>query len=181
MPALRILVVAIVGLCCGTSVASAQADRSPQASSSASMDELVAEVRALRAEILQTASVSIRTQLLIGRLQLQEQRVTAVARDLASLRERLVEDERERAMVTMRLKEMESAQPNTLSPEQRADLENHVKTMKIEFEMGEKADQQKRLQEVELANLLMLEQGRWQDFNSRLDEIERQLSNRGRP
>jgi len=46
-------------------------------------DALLAEVRALRAEVTQVTSAGIRTQVLVARLQLQEQRVLNAARQLA--------------------------------------------------------------------------------------------------
>ena len=56
----------------------------------ASMDELVAEVRALRAEIQQMADSSIRAQLLVARLQVQEQRIAGIARQLSDTGSRSV-------------------------------------------------------------------------------------------
>jgi hypothetical protein len=47
-----------------------------------SEDPLLAEVRALRAEVHQIVSASIRTQLLVARLHLQEQQVLMAGRQL---------------------------------------------------------------------------------------------------
>src|SRR5215510_14034114 len=52
-------------------------------------DALLAEVRALRAEVNDATSASVRMQLLIARLQLQEGRVVAVSRQLADARDAL--------------------------------------------------------------------------------------------
>ena len=52
-------------------------------------DDLLAEVRALRAEINQVAGESIRAQLFVARLQLQEQRVNEVTRQLSDVQSRL--------------------------------------------------------------------------------------------
>jgi hypothetical protein len=46
----------------------------------ATLDELVVEVQALRAEMNQAAAASIRAQLLVGRLQMEDQRISGVVR-----------------------------------------------------------------------------------------------------
>ena len=52
-------------------------------------DELLAEVRALRAEVNNAARAGMRAQLLGMRLQLQEQRIGVVSRQLTEVQERL--------------------------------------------------------------------------------------------
>ena len=47
------------------------------------------EVRALRADIQQMADASIRAQLLVARLQVQEQRIAGIARQLAETEEQM--------------------------------------------------------------------------------------------
>src|SRR6188508_1202901 len=55
----------------------------------ATLDELVVEVQALRAEMNQAAAASIRAQLLVGRLQIEDQRISAVVRDLEAVQAEL--------------------------------------------------------------------------------------------
>ncbi len=61
-----------------------------------------------------------------------------------------------------------------LVPEQQKDIE----MMKAQLAQTQREEQQLRMQETELSNQLTAEQGRWIDFNARLDELERQLLNR---
>src|SRR5687768_2928 len=65
-------------------VATAQAQREP-----ASTDDLLTEVRGLRSEINEAAGASIRAQLLVARLQLQEHRITTLAGQLEEIRRML--------------------------------------------------------------------------------------------
>ena len=65
-------------------VASGQAQRPD-----ATLDELVVEVQALRAEMNQAASASIRAQLLVGRLQMEDQRIAGVVRELDAVQAEL--------------------------------------------------------------------------------------------
>ena len=64
----------------GAAVLSAQAPSPPTSSTRpASIEDLVDEVRGLRADIQQMADSSIRAQLLVARLQVQEQRIAGIA------------------------------------------------------------------------------------------------------
>src|SRR4051794_31513943 len=54
-----------------------------------SYDALVAEVHGLRGDIAQVTSASIRTQLLVGRLQLQEQRIAALSKQFDDVHTRV--------------------------------------------------------------------------------------------
>jgi len=69
--------VVLIGI---AAVVAGQSARVAPSTTTASLDDLLAEVRELRAEIHQAAGASIRTQLLVARLQLQEQRLNAVFR-----------------------------------------------------------------------------------------------------
>jgi len=57
---------------------------------SASLDDLLQEVRGFRADLNQSAGASMRMQLLLARLQLQEHRITAVADQLEEVKRMLV-------------------------------------------------------------------------------------------
>src|SRR5207249_8955825 len=81
-----------------------QAQRSP-----ATLDDLLVEVRGLRADGSQAASASIRAQLLMGRLQLQEQRIMTVSGQLAIARQQLTAVEDGLSQVNANLKQLETA------------------------------------------------------------------------
>jgi hypothetical protein len=74
--------VVLIGI---AAVVAGQSARVAPSTTTSSLDDLLAEVRELRAEIHQAAGASIRTQLLVARLQLQEQRLNAVAQQLADV------------------------------------------------------------------------------------------------
>ena len=67
-------------------VVSGQPQRSP-----AALDNLLAEVRAMRAEINRAAAASMQTQLVTARLRLQESRVVALAQQLNSVRQQMAQ------------------------------------------------------------------------------------------
>ena len=54
-------------------------------------------------------------------------------------------------------------------------VETQASEMKERVAQFQKEAQELRTQEIEVSNQLTTEQGRWLDFNSRLDELERLL------
>ena len=71
---------------------------------------------------------------------------------------------------------MEAALQNpALDPDPRKDLETNLPFLKNRLAEMRREDQQLRNQEGELLGLIATEQGRWSDFNTSLDELERQL------
>jgi hypothetical protein len=151
---------------------SAQSDRP-----AAFLDDLLAEVRALRGEISRASAVSIRTQLLTARLQLQEQRILFGSRQLAEV-QRLIATARQQsnaAELSLQLVNLDEAR-RTLTPGELEDFEREIAQRKFQLQGKVEAEQQLSTQERELFNSLSAEQGRWADFNQRLDEIERSLA-----
>jgi hypothetical protein len=140
-----------------------------------SLDELLAEVRGLRTEINQAAGANIRTQLFVARLQLQEQRVNAVARQLGDVQERLASIQQGQAAMLERLAATEEGQ-NHLRPEDRSD--DQVRALKLQLEQIQRREQDLRVQEATVSGTLATEQSRWTDINARLDALERSLPGR---
>lgn len=71
--------VGVMALCL-TALASAQMRQGP-----ASLDDVLVELRGIRADLAETSSASVRSQLLVARLQLQEQRINGLMRQIAEV------------------------------------------------------------------------------------------------
>jgi len=56
----------------------------------ASLDDVLVELRGIRADLAETSSASVRAQLLMARLQLQQQRIFGLARQLGDLQNQAV-------------------------------------------------------------------------------------------
>jgi hypothetical protein len=138
-------------------------------------DDLLAEVRALRAEINQVAGESIRAQLFVARLQLQEQRVNEVTRQLSDVQTRLATVQQAQLAMRERLRATAEGQA-LLSPEDRSD--DQIRALTLQLEQGQGREQELQNQEAALANAVIAEQKRWADFNNRLDALERSLPQR---
>jgi chromosome segregation ATPase len=138
----------------------------------------LSEVRGLRADISGFASSSLRAQLLMGRLQLQEQRILTLGRKLAEVQSSLATSRKEVAEQQLRsqawgnrLKTSDAAERQRLeavNPNPKTQLhEIQVRARELEAE------------QIELINQINAEQDRWTDFNTRLDALERLLPTGG--
>lgn len=135
----------------------------------ASMDDLVTEVRALRADIQQMADASIRAQLLVARLQVQEQRIAGITKQLTETAEQIrALDGARNPFLTEMLKnlEKEPAEPGEASL---------FDGMKAQLEKIENGDPALKERHATLSRLLAEEQARWVAFNAQLEALEKLL------
>ena len=157
----------VIGICLAVVVvggAAGQAQRSP-----ATLDDLVTEVRTMRAEMNRAASASIRAQLLTARMTLQELRLSTAAQQLANVRQQLADSRIRLAPSTDQIKPAMETNSQILAP------------LRYTVQQEQRRTQELRNEEAELMRLVESEEDRWVDFNARLDELERSLSQgRGR-
>lgn len=135
-------------------------------------DELLAEVRALRADINNASRSGMRAQLLGMRLQLQEQRIGVLSRQLAEVQERLRANGQAQTTIGAQLKMfpwMNPAQKDAAGEgfgQILAPFKAHVAEL-------ERTDQRLKSEEADLQRLLAAEQSRWAAFNAQIEELER--------
>jgi chromosome segregation ATPase len=142
-------------------------------------DPLLAEVKALRAELNQAAGTSIRTQLLVARLQLQEQRINTVAKQLTDVQAQRTGNDFGLTQMAARIKQLEeSGRDGSMPADARKGLEQEAQSMKAPMNQMRQRSQELSAQESTLSGQLASEQSRWMDFNGRLDEIEREIRDR---
>ena len=159
-----LLVIAVVA------VVSAQGGQSAPARTQ--MDELLAEVRAIRADIDRASAASLRGQLLGMRLQLQEQRITGLSRQLSEVQNRLRGNEQTRVSLANALK-MFSGQKAETSAEEKKAMEFIFGPLKQQLAGLDKADAELKQEEADLLGHLQQEQNRWTAFNGQIEELER--------
>jgi chromosome segregation ATPase len=162
--------VCIVGV-----ASSAQTPRLTQVSSSSSLDDLLAEIRGLRAEIRQAAGASIRTQLLVARLEVQEQRVNAVARQLADVQGPLATIRQDVASKQAFIRQWEDAGARSADPAEQRSVQHLMYQYRMDIEQLQEQERDLRGRESSLFATLTAEQNRWGQFNDRLDALERSL------
>ena len=161
---------AVAGFLVGVAAfVSAQAERK-----AATLDDLLAEMQGLRADLGRTSNATIRMQLLIARLSLQEQRIAVLSNQRADVSARLAAAVRERVEVETRVKNLQNAIPGA-NLQMREEIESALKSESQLLSQRLEAERQLGLQETDLTGMIESERGRWQDFNVRLDELERSL------
>ena len=148
-----------------------------QTAAPSTMEALLTEVRGLRGEVHQAAGASIRTQLLVARLSLQEQRINGVAKQLTDVQTQRAAIEGPTAQFDQRFNRLEELlRSASTPPDQRHQLEQEMESMKLV--RGDMRQRLQRLvnQESTFAAQLATEQSRWVEFNDRLDQIEREIA-----
>jgi len=163
-------------IACGLLIAGAVAVSGQSQRQPATLDDLLMEIRGLRADLRQTTRASAQMQLLTARLQLQEQRLAVLSNQRNDVNGRLAVETRLRADAqgnVQRFEEMKNRNESVGIP--RAELESQEQMFKGTFTQHRDAEQQLRGQESDLSAQIAAEQNRWQDFNNRLDELERSL------
>jgi chromosome segregation ATPase len=141
----------------------------------ATLDELVVEVQALRAEMNQAAAASIRAQLLVGRLQMEDQRIAGVARELEAVQADLVANAQARADAATKLKAVEEAALGATN-DVREEAEKQLAATKASAQQADRRQQALKRRESALTKELQEDQARWQQINARLETFEQGIS-----
>ena len=162
----------LVAVCVtGAAIVSGQSQRGP-----ATLDDVVNEIRGLRADLRKTTAATTQVQLLTVRLQLQEQRIAVLSNQRNDISTRLAVETRLRSDAERQVQVFEDTKNrNEEVGVSRAELEGQEKVFKNMFAMHHDAEEQLRAQEAQLSSDIANEQNRWQDFNNRLYELERSL------
>jgi hypothetical protein len=146
--------------------------RTPPTAAPATMDDVLNELRALRTELRESSAASLRAQLLVARLQLQEQRLNTVWRQLSEVEDKLQANETNRTGPEQILKMM-GLEPGAEPPKEMASI---VEMFKNQMAASEKADSDLKLRQTELMQLMTQEQSRWTAFNAQLETLEQALT-----
>jgi chromosome segregation ATPase len=137
--------------------------------------ELLVEVRGLRQAMERAATVGARIQLLVARVQLQEQRIAESSRRLVTVREQLSKIDADIAAMLLQANTFEKV-ANSFPPEQKEDHQRMVETFKAQAATLEKRKLDLANEESLLLQQVSADQNRWSDVNGQLDDIERALA-----
>jgi len=144
------------------------------------LPSLLVEVRGLRAAIEQMASAGPRVQLALGRLQLQEQRLNTLIVKLDGIREKLAMNQRQATQRQLQIAQFEQAIKDSPNAEEREQASHMLGMMKVEITDANNELQRLTAEEASTAADIAGEQSRWNDFNQRLEELERSLGKTSR-
>ena len=166
------LVVIVLLACVGTVLLAQAAARTPAEDSHAA---LLAEVRALRAEVRQVAGAGIRSQLLVARLQLQEQRVVIAGRQLLEVQNSLTAIRQEIAGEQARLEQLKDSLSRR-TPEGQIQVHKAMVEAKAQIERQQRQEAELRARETESLRAVNDAQAHWMTFSERLDALEQSLA-----
>ena len=152
------------------------AQTSPRPAVDTSMTQLVAEIRTLREAVERSTLVTAQSQLLLGRLQLQEGRLATLGRQVTDARQRLNESLRHESDVSRELERMGAAAERASSQEMRDEMAVVLPRLRGELKQRQAQTAQYRADEQAASAALAEEQQRWVDFNSRLEALERTIA-----
>jgi chromosome segregation ATPase len=147
-----------------------------QASGPDVLPALLQEVRGLRAAMEQMATSNAHAQLLVGRLQLQEGRMTSMIHRLDTVRDEKAKAQREYEQIRGSLRMLDGDRPPNDMPDR--DREQLLAGIKHEVDAAKANVDRLAAEETQLTSDLAAEQGRWIEINQRLDELERALAKR---
>jgi hypothetical protein len=149
-------------------------------STPATLDDLLSEIRGLRADIATSSSITVRSQLLVARMQIEEQRIVSILRQITEQQNEMAGARQMIAANEAQLKMAENELAGATGDERRAaelalgEVKVRIGPVLAQFQ---RRAQELSLRESELMNQLATEQSRWTDFNDRLDALERSAQN----
>jgi hypothetical protein len=112
--------------------------------------------------------------LLTARIQAQEQRLIYLDRQRVDSSTRRSSHQQMISAMAANVPRLNEAL-STVPPEERRAIEQQIEQQKRDLARQQEALAEMLLQETDAANALAQEQARWDDLNSRLEELERSL------
>ena len=156
----------------GAAASAAGQQRTPPTAAPATLDDVLNELRVLRTELRESSVASLRAQLLVARLQLQEQRINTVWRQLSEVEDKLQANEKNRAAPEQIFKMM-GLEPGAEPPKEMAGV---LEMFKNQMAASEKTDSDLKARQTELLQLMTQEQTLWTTFNAQLATLEKALA-----
>ena len=150
---------------------SGQGQRSP-----ATLDDLLAELRGLRTDLNASVGTNTRAQVIVGRLGVQEQRITSASRELVEVQNQLREAMQQRQRTSNMVAAMRQRLESNAVVLDRVSYARDIAETESRLSRERQREDDLRYRESELLSMLVTEQGRWIEFNSRLDDVERALT-----
>jgi chromosome segregation ATPase len=140
------------------------------------MPELLAEVKALRADVGEAVRVSIRSQMLLTRLQVEEQRIFNLERWRADVASRRTQFGQQRAWTAAQLRHLESRRSQAPAGPEREGLDAQVRMLRGQIEQQQSNEGQLRREEAQVASSLSATETRRTEFDGQLRALERAFS-----
>src|SRR4051812_17878929 len=106
----HVILAGVLAIVVGSAVSGQQPQRP------ATQDDLVAEIRGLRADLNRIAQETVRVQLVTARLTVQEGRLSTLSQQLNDVRQQLAQSQLTLAPFTLQLKQAQESNSEILAP-----------------------------------------------------------------
>jgi chromosome segregation ATPase len=136
---------------------------------------LIKEVHELRLTLQRTNLLAYRSQITVGRIRAERERIDRVARQLESVRDEIAGIELEIPRMADRLKDIEADASAESSDERRKGLEAERKDLKARIDQHKQRDAQLHEREVQLSTELTSERAKLDDLDYRVEALDREL------
>src|SRR5262245_871002 len=148
---------------------------SAQSSDSSTLQAVLEELRQLRRDLYGMTLVAQRVQILLYRIQLQDDAMKKASQRYDQTNAKLRDAERNRSEAANGLKMAEEKLVSLQNPNERGQLEEVVREMKRRVEMWSHEESSYRAAETAAAGDLRAEQAKLAELQQRLDLLEQQL------
>jgi DNA repair exonuclease SbcCD ATPase subunit len=145
--------------------------RSDGTDGSAALAPLTSELRQLRVAVEELSRSQTQTQALGVYLSAQQNRILQVAARLDSTRKDIEIATSRSRDIAWRLANINQEFSQAIDPERRRQLEDRIRELKHELQGVGLQEQQVHARETELSQALQLEESRWMDLISRLEQL----------
>lgn len=150
-----------------------------QTNSDAAIQALLVEVKQLRLALERSAVVAPKIQVTLQRLQLQQEQVSRLSRQLEELRDRLAQAALDSGRLAAETKQAEARLTQEVDPARRKIIEDQIRVannrLEMEREQQSVHEASQRARESELSGRLHSEQAKLDELNDRLNALERML------
>lgn len=144
-------------------------------SDSQTLQALLVEVRQLRQDLQTHSADAYRMQILFFRIQTQQSVVARVAQRADDARAELAETQAARKKAEGNANDIKDQLEHTDNPAQQKDLEGMGRYYKQRLQELNEEEEQRQSKQIEAEEQLRIEQAKLDDFQSRLDEIDKVL------
>jgi hypothetical protein len=145
--------------------------RSEGTDAAASLAPLTSELRQLRVAVEAMARSQTQTQALGVYLSVQQSRILQLTTRLDAARKDIEVAVTRSQEITFRLANANDDLPRVTEPKRRTEVEDYIRQLKHEQEKVGVEEQQARARESELSQALHLEESRWTELISRLEQL----------
>ena len=136
---------------------------------------ILKEIRLIKSIIPRSNLNSFNAEITLNRIRLQNENVKALAIQLDLVRAQQKKTKEDSDEMRLIRKTFEERLQRTTDPVQRSSLEYSIEQMKLKSDNSFLSIQELRNQEDKISNQLQMEQNRLNEFNDRLDAIQREI------